>query len=175
MIGNMGARKVANLPKRHNNDLHAIISHFNICVQSFFATCIVKFIGHTFRHAQHPLCQLLSLPLPSRLTSIRRQGRVGVASVSAQANHNFMAFLGIDMQPLVAGPLGVRGHSGYVCRWGEGWFWDMRDGGPGWIFEKHDSHAISVRVDVLLEVFRKKRSNLPQLVADSAPLPLEDG
>ena len=50
VIGNKGARSVAKLPPRHNTDLHAIISYFDICVQTHFARCVVKFLGHTFRH-----------------------------------------------------------------------------------------------------------------------------
>lgn len=89
--------------------------------------------------------------------------------------HNLRAFLGVERSPLVAGPLGVRGHSGFVCRWGEGWFWEMTGGGACWHFEKHDSHVISVRVELLLELFRKKSSNHQNLLEDAGPLLLEDG
>ena len=131
-------------------------SHFNTCVQTFFACCL------------HPFTQLLSLPLPSRLTSLRLTGRGGVPSDSAQASHNSLGHLGINLQPLVAGPLGVRGQSGYVCRWGEGWFWDIRDAGMGWHFDKHDTDAIFVRVELLLAIFPKCSSNLPRFLEDVA-------
>ena len=86
--------------------------------------------------------KLFSLPLPGRLASLRSQGRGGAASDSAQASYDFLVHLGLSLQPLVAGPLGVRGQSGYVARWGEGWFWEFRDGGPGWTFDKFDDDAI---------------------------------
>ncbi len=50
--------------------------------------------------------------------------------------------VGINMGPLIAGRPNVRGHSGYVFRWGEGWFEEIRDGGPGWLFQKDDKSAV---------------------------------
>ena len=96
-------------------------------------------------------------------------------SESAQASHSLLSNLGLNLDFLTAGPLNVRGHSGYVCRWGEGWFWELRDGGAGWSFSKNDQQAIDFRVQFLLDVFKRKTSNLPHFFADSAPLPLEDG
>ena len=177
VVGNAGARKVAGLSRRHNCDLDAVKDHFNVCVQTFFAQCIVKFIGHSFRHGDHPFSKLLSLPLPRRLDSLRSNGPGGVVSGLAQANFLLMSSLGFNVGPPSAGPLQVRGHSGFVRRWGEGWFWDFRDGGPGWIFDKHDQTAIDVRVQLLLEIFQRKTSRLPNMLADvvQVPLPLEDG
>ena len=33
----------------------------------------------------------------------------------------------------------------------------MRDGGPGWHFEGEDKSAIQIRVNLLLDLFRRKR------------------
>ena len=175
VIANSGARRVGNLPHRHNVDLHSIKFVFNICVQTFYARCVVKYVGHTFRHPDHQLSQLLSLPLPSRLALLRRSDRGGAASDSAQTTYNFLRHLGISMQPLVTGPLGVRGNSGFVCRWGEGWFWEIRDGGPGWKFDKFDTSSIEHRTDLLLTLFRKRQSPLPSILQDSPPLALDNG
>ena len=58
---------------------------------------------------------------------------------------------------------------------GEGWFWIIKDGGPGWSFEKTDEAAIGFRIQLLLDICVKARSSLPNVLADVAPLPLEDG
>ena len=175
VVGNAGARKVAGLVRRHNNDLTAVKANLNICVQTFYAKCIVRFLGHAFRHVTHPFTQLLSLPLPGRLASLRSHGRESAASDLAQTTFSFLSHLGFSLDPPTAGPLNIRGHSGYVCRWGEGWFWVIKDGGPGWSFEKTDEAAINFRIQLLLDMFAKSRSSLPNFLVDFAPLPLEDG
>ena len=91
------------------------------------------------------------------------------------ANFLLLSSLGFNLDSLVAGPLHIRGHSGFVCRWGEGWHWNFRDGGPGWSFDKDDQTAIDFRVQLLLDMFQKKTSRLPNMLNDLAPLPLEDG
>ena len=175
VVSNAGARKVAGFAKRHNHELDRVRTSFNICVQTFFAKCVVKFLGHTFRHESHPFTQLISLPLPERLASLRSQGRGSAASDFAQSTFSFLSHLGFNLNPPVAGPLGIRGHSGYVCRWGEGWFWIIKDGGPGWSFDKTDEAAIEFRINLLLDMFVKSSSNLPNFLGDAAPLPLQDG
>ena len=66
---------------------------------------------------------------------------------------------------LIAGRPDVRGQSGYVFRWGEGWFEEIRDGGPGWNFEKEDRSAIDYRIKLLLDIYRHRRgSGLPALL-----------
>ena len=57
----------------------------------------------------------------------------------------------------MAGRLAVRGHSGYVFRWGEGWFEEVRDGELGWAFQKEDRPAIDSRVQILLELYKPAR------------------
>ena len=132
-------------------------SEFNVCVQTFYCKSIVGYIGHCFRHSEHAITKLLSLPLAGRLTSLRLEGRRGVPSESAQAARNLLSNLGVRVGDLVAGRPQIRGHSGYVFRWGEGWFEELRDGGPGWEFARHDKSAIDLRVELLLDIFRRRR------------------
>ena len=112
----------------------------------------------------HPISKLFSLPLAGRLSSLRferRRDPSGTASVAREVLNN----LGISVGTLIAGRPDVRGHSGYVFRWGEGWFEEIRDGGPGWIFEREDTSAIETRVNLLLDVFTpRRRSGLPALM-----------
>ena len=65
--------------------------------------------------------------------------------------------LGVRLGPLVAGRLDVRGQTGYIFRWGEGWFEEIREGDPGWKFERDDVSAVEVRVNLLLDLFRPRR------------------
>ena len=68
----------------------------------------------------------------------------------------------------------VRGQSGYVFRWGEGWFEEIQDGGPGWNFERDDKSAVDSRVNLLLDIFRpRRRSGLPALM-NLLQLPVSD-
>ena len=131
-------------------------------------------MGHTFRHESPPFTLLLSLPLPERLASLRLQGRRAAASDFAQSTFSFLTSLGFNLEPPIAGPLSIRGHSGYVCRWGEGWFWVIKDGGPGWSVNKTDEAAIEFRVKLLLDIFGRTRTTLPKVLEDIGPLPLED-
>ena len=49
--------------------------------------------------------------------------------------------------------------------WGEGWFEEIRDGGPGWNFGRDDKSAVTFRVNLLLDIFRpRQRSGLPALL-----------
>ena len=75
-----------------------------------------------------------------------------------------LSTLGITPGPLVAGRPNVRGQSGYVFRWGEGWFEEIRDGPPGWSFNRNDKAAVNARTNLLLDIFRRRRaSGLPTL------------
>ena len=65
--------------------------------------------------------------------------------------------LGIGVGPLVAGRPDIRGNSGYVFRWGEGRFEEIRDKGPGWSLQRDDKSAIEFRVNLLLDIFRPRR------------------
>ena len=74
-------------------------------------------------------------------------------------------FLGVQVGDIIAGRLDSRGQTGYVFRWGEGWFEEIRDGGPGWKFNRDDRSAVDLRVKLLLDIFRsRQRSGLPALL-----------
>ena len=64
----------------------------------------------------------------------------------------------MQVDPPIAGRLGVRGHSGHPFRWGEGWFEALRDGGVGWEFERNDDAEIVKRIDILTQLFKRDRS-----------------
>ena len=83
--------------------------------------------------------------------------------------------MGVSLGPLIAGRPAVRSQSGYVFRWGEGWFEEIRDGGPGWKFQRDDKSAIDVRTNLLIDVYgRRHRSGLPALL-NSMQLSISDG
>ena len=149
-------------------------SQFKICVHTFYCKCVVGYVGHCFRHGSHPISKLLSLPLAERLSSLRLLNR-RVPSETAQMARDLLEGLGIAVGPLVAGRPDVRGQSGFVFRWGEGWFEEIRDGGPGWMFERDDKSAIEFRVNLLLGMFRpRRRSGLPALANLMQQLSISD-
>lgn len=164
-MNNGGARKILGVGRGFNvsAELQRVQSEFKVCVHTFYCKCIVSYIGHCFRHRQHPIAKLFSLPLAGRLTSLRLESR-RLPSQTAEMANQLLRSVGISVGPLVAGRLDVRSQSGYVFRWGEGWFEEIRDGGPGWIFERDDTSAIQIRVNLLLDLFRpRQRSGLPAL------------
>ena len=57
----------------------------------------------------------------------------------------------------MGGRPGVRGQTGFVHRWGDPWFEEIRDHGNGWRFEKSDEEAINKRAKLLLELLRRPR------------------
>ena len=73
--------------------------------------------------------------------------------------------LGLNLSDLIHGKPNIRGHSGRPFRWGDGWFFEIKNGGLGWTFDKHDRHAVNSRTDILLELFwlRFRREPLQQL------------
>ena len=176
-IINAASRKLLNVRARFNvsSELSRVREQYDACIQSFFCGSIVRYVGHTFRHANHAVCQLLSLPLQGRLTQLRLQGRRRVPSETAQANRNLFVDLGIHISEAIAGSLDVRGHAGPVFRWGDGWFWELGDNGPGWRFAKDDKAAIACRINLLLNLFRRKRDDPILAIADAlAPSFLQD-
>ena len=174
-VSNGGARKIMGVGQGYNvsSELRRVQSEFNICVQSYYCKCLVSYIGHCFRHSSHPISKLFSLPFAGRLTSLRLLSR-RVPSETAQMATEVLSNLGIRMGHLIAGRPDVRGQSGYVFRWGEGWFEEMRDGGPGWHIQRDDKSALDVRVNLLLDIFRHRRwSGLPALL-DSVHAAISD-
>ena len=170
-ISNAGARKVLNVSARFNVSatLHHVQDEFNICLSTYFCKCLVSYLGHCFRHSDHPIFGLLSLPLRGRLTDLRLQGRRSVPSGLAQTNFDSLVNLGLEVGRLIRGRPATRGYSGAAVRWGEGWFEEFRDGGVGWSFEKTDSSAVDSRISMLLELFRPT-SRLPRLEDQGAQL-----
>ena len=173
-VNNSGARKVLGVRPFYNNgsELNRVQEHYRICVQTFFCHSIVQYLGLCFRHIEIPISRLLSLPLEGRLGALRSQHGRAESSDTAQAHRSILSNLGIQLGELIAGRLDVRRQTGYIFRWGSGWFSEIRDSGPGWVIPRKDKDAILVRVQLLLDIFRP-RSNLPQLA--DVVLPIEDG
>ena len=174
-VNNGGARKILGVGPGFNvsAELQRVQSEFNVCVQSFYCKSLVSYIGHCFRHCDHPVSKLMSLPLAGRLRELRLNSQRD-PSGSAQVARFVLSNLGVQLEGLVAGRPDVRGHSGYVFRWGEGWFEEFRDGGPGWNFQRNDKSAVDVRSKLLLDIFRpRRRSGLPALL-NSLQLQISD-
>ena len=169
-IGNGGARKVMGVNSRFNisSTLHNVQSEFKMCLSTYFCKSLVSYLGHCFRHSDHPVSGLLSLPLKGRLTDLRLQGRRSVPSGVAQAGFEALVNLGLEVGQLITGRPAIRGFSGPAVRWGEGWFEEFRDGGLGWTFAKTDRAAVDERVSKLLELFRPV-SRLPRVEDQSQP------
>ena len=106
------------------------------------------------------------------------QGRRHEPSEAAVSSWQILRNLGVELGELVSGQLNVRGDAGAVMRWGEGWFFELRDGGVGWNFDKHDHASIDERVQMILQIFRKPSNELVA-IEDGAMalsvLPVEDG
>ena len=83
---------------------------------------------------------------------LAKMGRPGIVLYSSPllATYRLCATIMLDL----------RGHSGCVIRWGEGWFEVVRDG-VGWEFQRHDREKISERVFPLrIFPWRRERSLL---------------
>ena len=164
VLSNGGSRKVLRVGSNFNDSstLTRVQNEFNICLSTFFCKSVVSYLGHCFRHADHPITKLMSLPLQERLADLRLQGRRSVPSGTAQAHFNSLVDLGVNLGQLISGRPAIRGHSGHAIRWGKGWFEELRDGGLGWSFEKTDAAAVDTRVQFLLNLFLPV-SRLPRL------------
>ena len=166
-INNQGARKILGL--RSNFNVHATLhnaqTEFNICVHRFFCKSVISYVGHVFRHMNQPVSKLLSLPLSERLDHLRLLGPSGQVSDYSIATRTFLQNLGLNLSDLIHGKPNIRGHSGRPFRWGDGWFFEIKDGGLGWSFQKTDTYAVNKRTDILLELFwlRFRRQPLQQL------------
>ena len=117
-------------------------------------------------HGNHPISQLLNLPLDGRLADLRVQGRRSEVSATTWSIWNVLSDLGLEVDPPVGGRPNVRGQSGCPIKWGDGWFGPIRDGGGGWSFDKHARPEIQTRVDILMQRFKRNCSN--------SMLPLQD-
>ena len=159
-LNNGGSRRILGVGPHFNTSsvLQRVQLEFNVCVQSYYCKCLVSYLGHCFRHTAHPVTKLLSLPLAGRLASLRQQ-RPRVPSIGALSARELLSRVGVRVDDVVAGRPDVRGHSGYVFRWGGGWFEEIRDGGFGWKFERDDTSAIGDRVKLLLDLFRRSHNS----------------
>ena len=61
-----------------------------------------------------------------------------------------------------------------LFRWGEGFFDELRDGGPGWHFQKHDKSAVGLRVTMLLDLFRRRRNYTLSALTDFSQFAVAD-
>ena len=91
------------------------------------------------------------------------QGIRGDVSAAASSAWQFLQNLGLNVDPPVGGRPCVRGQTGNVFRWGDGWFEPIRDGGLGWAFAKTDHSEVDARVQFLDSIFGRQRpqSHLP--------------
>ena len=132
IVSNTAARQIGCLHGRDNSKgLFRIKREHSICVQEFVARTIVMWVGHCFRHCSHPISQLLSLPLDERLRTLRSRGSGSEVSQSALASFLTFISVGLEVDYPIAGRPSVRGASGFAFHWGEGWFWQIRDGEVG--------------------------------------------
>ena len=172
---NAAARCIGGLSNRNN--IHEQLMHvkcqFDICVQSFFARTIVQWCGHCFRHSDHPVTKLLSLPLDGRLSELRSRGNANTLAESAIAFWRTLSSVGLQVDFPIAGRPGVRGESGFPFRWGEGWFGPVRDGGVGWNFERNAKPEVDQRVRILIRLFQAERSHLTQPALQDSMLAIE--
>ena len=116
----------------------------------------------------------MSLHSQERLTSLRLTGRRSEVSSSQWRHFNLLHEIGLGGDPPVGGFPLVRGQSGCVFRWGEGWFAEIRER-VGWDIARNDKPEISTRVDLLLRLFRRSRVARAIEPLCHAPLAIEDG
>ena len=76
----------------------------------------------------------------------------------------------LDSDPPEGGFPQIRGHSAFVCRWGSGWFEEMRDS-LGFEIRRHDKPEVAKRSAVLVQLFRRARAS--QLLSLVSPFAIE--
>ena len=109
-----------------------------------------------------------------RLTTLRITGRRSEVPESQWQLFSFLQSLGIEGDPPIGGFPQVRGHTGYVFRWGEGWFEEVRDS-VGWDIPRKDTPQIKKRVEILMRLFKRPRITETLHALDDASLAIEDG
>ena len=101
----------------------------------------------------------------------------GHGSISATRLRNLRILdvlsLGADLP--VAGRPQVRGQAGYVQRWGDLWFEEIRDtSSGGWRFEKSNKDHVNKLCQMLLKICRVREPSRAPLALSDSPLALED-
>ena len=156
--------------------IQKVISECDICILQSFCSFVVNRIGHCFRHPEAPIFNFYSLPARSSLDRCRMMGGPGSISASIMFNWRMLDLLGLGAERLVAGRPLVRGQTGYVQRWGDLWFEEIRDSSDfGWNFAKSDKDHVNKLISALLKLFRREREPISVPALEDAPLPLEDG
>jgi len=175
VIANAGARKVCGFPScfNYHETLMQVRTELKVDVKLFFVQTVVKWLGHCFRHRHQPISILLSLPTEGRLAALRSRGPETPLSVFAASNWLNLIEVGLDIEFPVSGRPGIRGTSGNVIRWGAGWFGPIRDGGVGWEFDREAESEVARRVQILLRVFKRKRSS-PDFALEDGLLPISN-
>ena len=100
-------------------------------------------------------------------------GRRSEVSDAQMQHFSILQALGIAGEPPVGGFPEVRGHSGRVIRWGEGWFEEVRDS-LGWDVRKDDKPELAKRVDILMNLFKRHRVVATMDALRDAPLAILD-
>ena len=54
-------------------------------------------------------------------------------------------------------------------------FFEIRDGGPGWTFERKDMSAVSLRVQLLIDIFDPPRTDPILAIADAVQEAIQNG
>ena len=91
-------------------------------------------------------------------------------------NWRVLDFLGLGAEQLVAGRPQVRGQTGFVQRWGDLWFEEIRDSSDfGWNFFKTNKAYVKKLVGVFFKLFRREREPISVPALEGAPLCIEDG
>ena len=104
-------------------------------------------------------------------------GGPGSISATRLRNWRILDVLGLGADSPVAGRPQVRGQAGYVHRWGDLWFEEIRDTASfGFHFEKPNKDHINKLVEALLKIFRrvKEPASVPLALSNSPPA-FEDG
>ena len=101
--------------------------------------------------------QFWSRSFKERSTSLGIVARKSEVSDAKKTNWFVLHSLGLSDDPPSGGFPQVRGHTGFVFRWREGWFEELRER-VGWRLERHDKPGIAVRVSFLMQLFRRTRT-----------------
>jgi len=86
----------------------------HICSHDWYCRCIVTYVFHCFRHPEHPVTKLLSLPFGRRLSFLRSSGLEREPSAPSVVHSNLSLDLGLQPIDALAGQPNVQGAMG-IC------------------------------------------------------------